>query len=296
LSKTPGIKTGGFVKIVHKASQSAIASCAIKGNTPPMFVPRKFHVYLLVITFALNASTEDDFIQHCFDSGDLVFDIGANIGTKTDLYLRNGANVICVEPQPFCVDILRKKYSSNSCVTIENKCLSDQTENIILHICTKINTSSTCSDKFRENRSKEHGYSWDSTLSVPTVTLDALIEQYGLPTFCKIDVEGFEFNVLHGLSRPINCISFEYTIEMLEEAEKCLEVLERLGYKRFCFTIGEHPAFIGSYTSSKNLLGRIQQLFNNQESQELNNIIEQQCRWFDQQKRPLIWGDIYAWL
>ncbi|MBM0280026.1 FkbM family methyltransferase, partial [Micromonospora sp. STR1s_6] len=30
------------------------------------------------------------------------------------------------------------------------------------------------------------------------VTVDALVEQYGVPTFAKIDVEGFEDEVLAG--------------------------------------------------------------------------------------------------
>ena len=31
---------------------------------------------------------------------------------------------------------------------------------------------------------------WDDSVTVPVTTLDALIEEYGLPRFCKIDVEG----------------------------------------------------------------------------------------------------------
>ncbi|MCK4784435.1 MAG: FkbM family methyltransferase [Desulfobacteraceae bacterium] len=36
------------------------------------------------------------------------------------------------------------------------------------------------------------------------------------PAFCKIDVEGDEFDVLQGLSRPIKAISFEFVSECPE--------------------------------------------------------------------------------
>jgi FkbM family methyltransferase len=60
------------------------------------------------------------------------------------------------------------------------------------------------------------GCYWDREEVVQTTTLDALIDQFGVPDFCKIDVEGFEFEVLRGLSRPVGTISREYTSGVLE--------------------------------------------------------------------------------
>jgi len=36
---------------------------------------------------------------------------------------------------------------------------------------------------------------WDESIEVVVITLDQLIEQYGLPDFCKIDVEDFEVDL-----------------------------------------------------------------------------------------------------
>ena len=52
----------------------------------------------------------DNFLGQFFNRGDLVFDVGANQGLKTELYLGIGARVICFEPQPH-LDYSDKKIS-----------------------------------------------------------------------------------------------------------------------------------------------------------------------------------------
>jgi hypothetical protein len=49
-----------------------------------------------------------------------------------------------------------------------------------------------------------------SVCEVEVSTLDALIDSFGIPSFCKIDVEGYEYEVLKGLTQPIPSLSFEY--------------------------------------------------------------------------------------
>ena len=66
-------------------------------------------------------------------------------------------------------------------------------------------------------------------IRVPITTLDSLIARHGVPTFIKIDVEGFEFEVLVGLSRPINAISFEFTTIQRDVALDCVERCVALG-------------------------------------------------------------------
>ncbi len=52
---------------------------------------------------------------------------------------------------------------------------------------------------------------------------------YGVPTFCKIDVEGFEMEVLRGMSQRPAALSFEYTTHRLGDALACLEYLGQFG-------------------------------------------------------------------
>jgi hypothetical protein len=74
---------------------------------------------------------------------------------------------------------------------------------------------------------------------VRVTTLDALIERFGVPRFCKIDVEGFEREVLRGLSRPIPFVSFEFSRELFTDAVDCMKQLAELGPTRFNCSLGE---------------------------------------------------------
>ena len=57
--------------------------------------------------------------------GDLCFDVGANIGNRTDAFLEIGAQVIAVEPQTECARILREKFHANPNFTLVEAALGD---------------------------------------------------------------------------------------------------------------------------------------------------------------------------
>ena len=84
---------------------------------------------------------------------------------------------------------------------------------------------------------------WESRRRVAVTTLDALIAEHGTPRFCKIDVEGFEAEVLAGLSRPIEGVSVEFVAGALEVAERCVTRLAALGDYRFNAIEGERRQF-----------------------------------------------------
>jgi hypothetical protein len=82
-------------------------------------------------------------------------------------------------------------------------------------------------------------YRWDERRTVPTTTLAVLIETYGEPAFCKIDVEGFEETVLAGLDRPLRACSLEFACERLPAMRRCLERLSQLGPVECNYSLGE---------------------------------------------------------
>ena len=175
--------------------------------------------------------------------GGLVFDVGANVGNRIDIFLEIGAKVVAVEPQLHCVRILTEKFGNK--ISIENIGLSHSEGILEFHIADESTISSfskefitkTGSSRFRRNE-------WNETIPVPVSTCDKLIEKYGIPDFCKIDVEGFELEVLKGLNTKIPALSFEYCVpEMADNLYACLERLNLIdATASYNYSIGEYFA------------------------------------------------------
>lgn len=180
---------------------------------------------------------EVDFARQFFKPGDLVFDIGACVGSKTAIYLAADAGrVIAVDPQPAAVDKLTELFKDNERVVVVPYGIAAKQGELTLSLCVNGLPLATFSPEWQEysRYRDQHGFVWGKTrVEVPVITLDDLIDQYGMPAYCKIDVENFEHEVLSGLSRPIPTISFEFHLETIQNTKKCLDLLDRLGYTRF---------------------------------------------------------------
>lgn len=179
-------------------------------------------------------------------AGDLVFDIGAHVGDRISSLRRLGARVVAVEPQPGAMRALRLIHGRDRNVTLLQVAAGDIVGEITLLVNTNNPTVSTASQDFiaaADGASGWEGQSWDHRITVPALTLDALIAAHGLPDFVKIDVEGFEDRVLAGLSRPVKLLSFEFTTIQRDIAHKCLIKLASLGNYRFELTLGENQRF-----------------------------------------------------
>jgi FkbM family methyltransferase len=184
-----------------------------------------------------------NFYSRFIREDDLCFDVGANIGRYSEVLLELGARVVAIEPQPKCTDYLQEKFRNNPNFELVAQGLADKQGQLELKICDTESTVATMSNDW-QRLVKESGrfahLKWASRCNVTVTTLDALIEQFGRPRYCKIDVEGFELTVLKGLSTPIPYLSFEFTYpEMLDQVLLCLSHLNQLEMVEFNYSTRE---------------------------------------------------------
>jgi len=189
--------------------------------------------------------TKSFFAAKFINKGDLIFDIGANIGLETAKFLNYGAKVVSVEPQQFCYSQLCTKFLNGKNVIILQKGVADKPGRKKLYICDKFNEISIFSSDFMTKGRHGKKFIWNRIEEVEVITLDKLIDEFGLPKFCKIDVEGYEYNVIMGLSNKIPYLSFEFHIELIPVTKKIIAELQLRGYNSYNLTEGfkETPVF-----------------------------------------------------
>jgi FkbM family methyltransferase len=179
--------------------------------------------------------------------GDLVFDIGAHVGDRVAAFRRLGARVVAAEPQPALVKLLRWLYRRDAMVTIEPIALGASLGTIEFALNIDNPTVSTASRDFIAAAAGAPGWEgqrWTTCVSVPQTTLDALIAKHGVPAFIKIDVEGFEAEVLSGLTHGVAALSFEFTTIQRNVATACVGRCAAIGLTRFDACLGEGQTFV----------------------------------------------------
>jgi len=197
--------------------------------------------------------------------GSLVFDVGANRGDFAEVFLALGAKVVGVEPHPVCKRELMALFRRNPMFVLEPVAMGPSVCEMELYLGEGgMDNVSTLSDEYRQKAVGFPGLAaakLTSHVTVQVETVDRLIARHGLPAFCKIDVEGFEFQVLSGLTQAIPLIQFEYQPWLMETALECVDRVASLGDYEFNLTASkgrdDHPELAKDWGSRASLVSML---------------------------------------
>ena len=216
------------------------------------------------------------FYKQFITKNDLVYDVGCNIGSRTKIFLNLGAKVVGFEPQVDLCNFLDAHLKRNKNFTLEKTALGSTSDIKEIKI-SDAHVLSSMSDRWihaTQQSGRFKNYKWDKTEKVPVTTLDEKIKVYGIPKYIKIDVEGYELEVLKGLSVPAQNISIEFTAEDIENSYNCIDYISTIGDFFFNYSIGEDLILNEQKWKSKD---------------DIKNCLDSLC---NEDKKA--WGDVYA--
>jgi FkbM family methyltransferase len=172
------------------------------------------------------------------DRNKLIFDIGTNKGEDALFYAQQGYQVIAVDADPALIAANKLEYALlKDQITFLNYAIATtDDETLDLYINADPGKTSLIEEiGGRQDALKEK-------IAVTTITLRTLIARYGVPFYCKIDIEGFDAVAVRSLlgndvmpeymSVETECLPHE---ERFSESGiyETLDVLKEAGYTKF---------------------------------------------------------------
>lgn len=174
-------------------------------------------------------------IKNNLKSGDIFIDIGANIGQHSLFsasIVGNNGRVILFEPIPKLVTQIKESLSENS-----------EINNITIHNVAASNTKDKAKIKLRPNNiggSSLHHHDKDfETVTIKTIPADDLLLDLPKVNLIKIDTEGHEIEVLHGLQKTLK----KYTPKIIIEFSPKLNEKPEVYTKNFFTLLADYDFY-----------------------------------------------------
>ena len=173
----------GFRKMSFVGDTCLIAKKGLEGATGNIYC-------------GLHECEEMAFLLHFLRENDCFYDVGANIGSYTVLTAGHcNANVLSFEPIPQTFEILQRNIAINH---IEKKVKA-----LLVGVGSENGSTrfTDSLDSLNHVRSSMENELDDNFINVSVVSLDDICDSQNCPSLIKIDVEGFETEVLRGMKR-----------------------------------------------------------------------------------------------
>lgn len=132
--------------------------------------------------------------------GDTVWDVGANVGVYAAQFVgRGAANVVCFEPAPAALEILRRRFDE-----------TPQSVNPVRIVPVALSkgrgTALFSADGASPNNQIGGTDASKASIEIQVRRADEALAEFGLPqpNVAKIDVEGYELEVVEGASKVLS--------------------------------------------------------------------------------------------
>jgi len=192
-----------------------------------------------------------------------IIDVGANVGNYSKVFVNCGAQVIGIEPQQYCQNLLKARFLNNKHFKLIPKASGSKISIAKIHK-TQSHTIASMNPNWIEHVKKTNRFSgenWNTMEEVTVTTLDTIINDNFLPNYIKIDVEGFELEVLKGLTKAVDYISFEITLpETKNMAIDCVNEICRIGNYVFAIPNNNQLADITIWQTKQQIMELLETL------------------------------------
>jgi FkbM family methyltransferase len=166
----------------------------------------------------------------------LIFDIGCHNGQDSDFYLKKGFRVVAVEANPELCKEIKNRFAreiGDGRFTLVERAIAEHDGEISFFINAKHSIWGTISGEWATQHAESRS---DVTeITVPAITFPALIAEYGIPHYLKIDIEGADLlcvDALAAIAEPPKYVSIEFE-ESITGFQDAVQRLRKAGYRKF---------------------------------------------------------------
>lgn len=187
-------------------------------------------------------------ILSLLNSDDVVLEVGANIGYYALLEARICRRVYAVEPHPENFERLKRNIALNRFENvIPKQAAFGETDGMLDLYCSSLSNWHSC----REAPSLD-----SEVIKVDAFTIDSFAREYEPPTFIKMDVEGFELQVLRGAREALRSVKHLFlelhgTILPRHDIEEVLDLISSAGLKPSLIVQYDRPGMARTYELSQ---------------------------------------------
>lgn len=172
----------------------------------------------------------------------MYFDIGSNIGNWSLANINQCNKIISIEASPITFNRLVNNCKNDKIILLNYAVCNNNCNDITFYQAECDALSTINKEWLTTDTSRFYNYHYKE-ITCKTITIDKLIEQYGLPDFIKIDVEGGEYECILSLTQKVKLLCFEWASEVNDITFKCIDYLLNLGYTEYYIQMEDNYLF-----------------------------------------------------